>query len=40
MKTTQISKYFLCVTYANGKIIVKPTYLKVKIELPSFHEIF
>jgi len=36
MKTTQIPKDFLCVSCAKGKLITKPSYLKVKAESPSF----
>jgi hypothetical protein len=36
MKTTQIPKDFLCVSCAKGKLITKPSYLKVKAESSSF----
>ena len=36
IKSTQIPKEFLCVSCAKGKLITKPSYLKVKSESPSF----
>jgi transposase InsO family protein len=36
MKTTQIPKDFLCVSCAKGKLIAKPSFLKLKAESSSF----
>jgi hypothetical protein len=36
IKTTQGPKDFLCISCAKGKLITKPSYLKVKAESPSF----
>ena len=36
IKTTQISKDFLCVSCAKGKLITKPSYLKLNVESLGF----
>jgi hypothetical protein len=36
MKITQVPKDFLCVSCAKGKLITKPSYLKIKVESLNF----
>ena len=38
IKTTQIPKDFLCISCAKGKLITKPSYLKIKAESLGFLE--
>ena len=38
IKTTQIPKDFLCVSCAKGKLITKPSYLKLNVESLGFME--
>jgi len=38
IKTTQISKDFLCVSCAKGKLITKPSYLKLNVESLGFRK--